>query len=557
MIVARAAVIFSHQRLHVDQGNHGLNLSLNTPLFMVGYFYFKSLYLDSFLFYSTSHYNLSTSLSNLLIQPSLPSYSQSYSHTFAVIMSQTSPVNSPATVSPNHSSPSQENPPVDPQSHIITNAVPISTIHPSIASALNIKPHKTSSSKPKSTKKTKTTGSKKPRVKKSRSRYNSDFDMQVFLLANQGSDSLNVGVDAAATSQNVQIDDSTVQIPNAEKGETAVETDKSQSPVPDSPKDDGLDEEAHIVGDVLQSLAKSISQEDATPDASASLAREEADKDAGKDVMASDVEPEQGESQKTAEAHASEEEDDIVVVKSVGSSLAGKTGMGRRLRERKGKEAEVEIEAPKTVKKKKSAPTKSPKKKVVGPSRSSSKVEIPSQQKKKASKRKNASLSDSEYDAAQDAPSITPSPQKRALKKKKTVAAVSDEDAEYDSPSITTSKKKVGGRFVPPNVPDVPIDGVSFHFVDSAKKWKYVFARRIWLERELSAETLAWKEVVELLDDAGLMKTVSGLGNCYAKLVKEFVVNIVEDCDNPLSNEYQKVWVRNKCVEFSPSIINR
>jgi hypothetical protein len=84
-----------------------------------------------------------------------------------------------------------------------------------------------------------------------------------------------------------------------------------------------------------------------------------------------------------------------------------------------------------------------------------------------------------------------------------------------------------------------------------------VFARRIGLERELSADTLAWKEVIELLVQAGLMKTVSGLSNCYAKLVKEFIVNIAEDCDNPLSNDYQKVYVRNKCVEFSPIIINR
>jgi hypothetical protein len=88
-------------------------------------------------------------------------------------------------------------------------------------------------------------------------------------------------------------------------------------------------------------------------------------------------------------------------------------------------------------------------------------------------------------------------------------------------------------------------------------RFDHAFARRIGLERELSAETLAWKEVTDLINQAGLMKTVSGLGNCYAKLVKEFIVNIPEDCDNPLSNEYHKVWVRNKCVKFSLIIINR
>jgi hypothetical protein len=34
------------------------------------------------------------------------------------------------------------------------------------------------------------------------------------------------------------------------------------------------------------------------------------------------------------------------------------------------------------------------------------------------------------------------------------------------------------------------------------------------------------------------MKTVSGLGDCYEKVVKEFLVNIPADCDNPVSKEY-------------------
>ncbi|PNX67757.1 hypothetical protein L195_g063668, partial [Trifolium pratense] len=41
------------------------------------------------------------------------------------------------------------------------------------------------------------------------------------------------------------------------------------------------------------------------------------------------------------------------------------------------------------------------------------------------------------------------------------------------------------------------------------------------------------------------------------KLVMEFVVNIPVGCDNPLSREFQKVYVRGKCVEFSPRIVNK
>ncbi|MCI65086.1 envelope-like protein, partial [Trifolium medium] len=53
----------------------------------------------------------------------------------------------------------------------------------------------------------------------------------------------------------------------------------------------------------------------------------------------------------------------------------------------------------------------------------------------------------------------------------------------------------------------------------------------------------------------GLMKTVTGFGNCYEQLVKEFLVNIAADCDDPKSSEYRKVYVCGKCVDFSPEVI--
>ncbi|KAK2410131.1 hypothetical protein QL285_045517 [Trifolium repens] len=61
---------------------------------------------------------------------------------------------------------------------------------------------------------------------------------------------------------------------------------------------------------------------------------------------------------------------------------------------------------------------------------------------------------------------------------------------------------------------------------------------------------------MDLILQAGLMKTVSGLGSCYEKLVKEFIVNIGEDCGNRLSKEFHQVFVRGKCVQFSPAVIN-
>src|SRR3954470_6320044 len=60
-----------------------------------------------------------------------------------------------------------------------------------------------------------------------------------------------------------------------------------------------------------------------------------------------------------------------------------------------------------------------------------------------------------------------------------------------------------------------------------------------------------------MIQEAGLLKTVCNLPKCYEKLVKEFVVNLSEDCGNSRSVDYKKVFVRGKCVSFSPSVINK
>ena len=62
---------------------------------------------------------------------------------------------------------------------------------------------------------------------------------------------------------------------------------------------------------------------------------------------------------------------------------------------------------------------------------------------------------------------------------------------------------------------------------------------------------------MECIKEGGLIKTMCNLGKCYQQLVKEFLVNIPDDCDNPISSEYQRVFVRGECVNFSPTIINK
>jgi hypothetical protein len=52
------------------------------------------------------------------------------------------------------------------------------------------------------------------------------------------------------------------------------------------------------------------------------------------------------------------------------------------------------------------------------------------------------------------------------------------------------------------------------------------------------------------------MRTVSKLPKCYETLVKEFIVNLSKECADGKSREFRKVYVRGKCVTFSPSVIN-
>ncbi|KAH1214977.1 hypothetical protein GmHk_13G036225 [Glycine max] len=156
---------------------------------------------------------------------------------------------------------------------------------------------------------------------------------------------------------------------------------------------------------------------------------------------------------------------------------------------------------------------------------------------------------------------ITPTKSRRSKvaipskKRKEISSSDSDDDVELD---VSTSKRaKKSGRKVPGNVPDAPLDNISFHSIGNVEKWKYVYQRRLAVERELGRDALDCKETMDLIKAAGLMKTVTKLGDCYESLVREFIVNIPSDITNRKSDEYQKVFVRGKCVRFSPAVINK
>lgn len=105
-------------------------------------------------------------------------------------------------------------------------------------------------------------------------------------------------------------------------------------------------------------------------------------------------------------------------------------------------------------------------------------------------------------------------------------------------------------------VPDAPLDNISFHSVDNVERWRYVYLRRVAGERGLGKDALKIKEVMKMISNAGLMRTVSGIAKCYDILVKEFIVNIPRDVADPRNSNFRKVFVRGRCVDFSPAIIN-
>lgn len=61
---------------------------------------------------------------------------------------------------------------------------------------------------------------------------------------------------------------------------------------------------------------------------------------------------------------------------------------------------------------------------------------------------------------------------------------------------------------------------------------------------------------MEFLSDAQLLKTVTGIGAYYHKLVKEFIVNLPSSLNKPDSPNFMMVYVKDHGFNFSPTVIN-
>ncbi|XP_058732860.1 uncharacterized protein LOC131604440 [Vicia villosa] len=140
-------------------------------------------------------------------------------------------------------------------------------------------------------------------------------------------------------------------------------------------------------------------------------------------------------------------------------------------------------------------------------------------------------------------------------KRKAQVIADSDSYVAMDVQD-TPLKKKLTTSKLATSVLEAPIDNISFHYPSSVNRWKYVYQKRLAFERELAQNALECKEIMELIHEAGLMKTVTHFSKCCEMLVKEFIVNLSEDCADKKSKDFRKVYVRGKCVTFSSTVIN-
>ncbi|XP_058724890.1 uncharacterized protein LOC131596299 [Vicia villosa] len=138
--------------------------------------------------------------------------------------------------------------------------------------------------------------------------------------------------------------------------------------------------------------------------------------------------------------------------------------------------------------------------------------------------------------------SLNPSVANRLMTRRKEREIVEPEsDVEVNVPDIPSRKKPTTSKLAA-NIPEVPIDNVSFHYASSVSRWKYVLQKRLAVETELAPNALENKEILELIQEAGLLKTVCNLPKYYG---------------DRRSADYRKVFVRGKCVSLSPSVINK
>ena len=80
--------------------------------------------------------------------------------------------------------------------------------------------------------------------------------------------------------------------------------------------------------------------------------------------------------------------------------------------------------------------------------------------------------------------------------------------------------------------------------------------RRIADEVNISDKHQSCMSIMDLIHKAGLEKTISNVGPFYPQLIREFIVNLPDEFNNPSSADYQTVHIRGFKFVILPSMIN-
>ncbi|KAA0035671.1 uncharacterized protein E5676_scaffold455G00730 [Cucumis melo var. makuwa] len=117
--------------------------------------------------------------------------------------------------------------------------------------------------------------------------------------------------------------------------------------------------------------------------------------------------------------------------------------------------------------------------------------------------------------------------------------------------NITAGRKKI-----PPKISSVLIDGISFHHEENVQRWKFMVQRRLADGVNVSVKHQSCISIMNLIEMAGLSKTISNVGPFYPQLIKKFIVNLPDEFNDPSSSDYQTVHIRGFKFIISTAVIN-
>lgn len=79
--------------------------------------------------------------------------------------------------------------------------------------------------------------------------------------------------------------------------------------------------------------------------------------------------------------------------------------------------------------------------------------------------------------------------------------------------------------------------------------------RRLAEESMIIDQHRSCSPVIDLITKAEMLSSVMNLGVFYSKMVKKFIVNLPTNFNESGTPDFQKVHVRGKCFDVSPTFI--